>query len=307
MRERVIELVEREQEFVFSEVSEPPIPSLFRDFSAPVRVKAEQSREELAFLMANDEDPFNRWDAGQRLGESVLLELVKDVQEGRARSLDPHLSAAFGRVLADETRDGSERAQALSLPGERVLAQSMTVVDPDAIHEARRFLTRALAEAHESTLVSLYEQLAAPEPYRADKRSIDRRRLKNVSLRYLGRLETPAAVQRSKAQFDRADNMTDMQAALSALVDRFTPETEEALTAFYGRFEADPLVVDKWFTLQAMSSDPSTVDRVLQLAKHPNFTLSNPNRVRSLLGAFAMSNPVRFHAKDGRGYRLLAD
>ncbi len=306
-RERVVELVEREQTFVFSDVTEPPIPSLFRDFSAPVRVRAEQSREELAFLMAHDQDPFNRWDAGQRLGESVLLEVVREAQQGRSRLLDPHLSNAFGRVLEDETRDGSERAQALSLPGERVLAQSMAVVDPDAIHEARRFLVRSLAQAHESKLVSLYERLAAPEPYKVDKRSIDRRRLKNIALRYLGALETPASVKRMKDQFDQADNMTDMQAALSGLVDRFRPETDDALSAFFRRFEADPLVIDKWFTLQATSSDPGTVDRVLQLAKHATFTLSNPNRVRSLLGAFAMSNPVRFHAKDGRGYRLLGD
>ena len=214
---------------------------------------------------------------------------------------------AFGRVLADESLDGSLKALALSLPAEKVLGQEMKVVDVDGIHRARRFVLRTLAEAHESTLRSVYDSNHDAGPYRNDKASIDRRRLKNTALAYLSVLESEEVVELLRTQFAQATNMTDSEAALSLLANTDHPARAEALAAFYERWSGEPLVVDKWFMVQAMSCLPGTLAHVKELLKHEAFTLSNPNRIRSLVGAFAAGNQVRFHDASGAGYELLAD
>lgn len=304
---RVLTLAEAEQSFVFQNVAERPVPSLCRDFSAPVRLRFERSREDLAFLAAHDSDSFNRWDAGQTLATQILLELVSAAQAGEALSLDPLFVEAFGKVLSDERLDGALKAQALTLPAEMQLAQEMSVVDPDAIHTAREFVRKQLATQLREPLLATYEAAQTGAPYSNDKESVARRRLKNCALAYLACLGEEALEAKVSAQLEGADNMTDAQAALFTLCQRDTPARTQALESFYAKWKHDPLVLDKWFTAQAISTDPGTLAAVQALTKHPDFKMTNPNRVRSLIGVFGMMNQVRFHAACGSGYAFLGD
>ncbi len=299
--ERVLELSESEARFVFEGIEAPPVPSVLRGFSAPVRLELDRSREELAFSFANDNDPFNRWDAGQTLAELVLLELVQDPD----RPVDARFVAAYGQMLADRSLDGSSKALAMSLPAERVVAQRLDEVDPAAVHGARERVLAALAEAHEAALVELYETHRPPGAYRVEKLDIDTRRVKNAALSLLSMLGEKHA-SRAAEQFDHADNMTDAQSALSVLVDIGGEHAERALAAFHAKWRHDPLVLDKWFSVQAGSRHPDTLDRVVRLRTHPDFTLDNPNRARSLIGVFAL-NQAQFHDPSGAGYRFLGD
>jgi aminopeptidase N len=304
---RVLLLDEAERRFTFTGIEAPPVPSLLRGFSAPVRLELERDRSELAFLMAHDSDPVNRWDAGQALAIALLIDLAADAAAGRSLALEPLFSEAFGRVLAAEDLDGSLKALALGLPGEKVVGQELEEIDVDAVHAARQFAIRALAREHRAALEATFEASAADGPYRTDRASVDRRRLGNVALRYLVALEDPAWIARAEHRFETADNMTDRQAALVLLADTAGPERDRALDAFYAQWRHDPLVLDKWFSVQALSTLPDTLARVLALSRHADFSLDNPNRLRALVGAFASGNPVRFHAADGRGYAFLAD
>ncbi|MEZ0229707.1 MAG: aminopeptidase N, partial [Planctomycetota bacterium] len=306
---KVLSLTEKEQKFVFENVNEKPVPSLLRGFSAPVRLKLERSRAELAFLMANDQDSFNRWDAGQTLAQQVLLELAAIAQKGQALpALEKTFTNAFKAVLTDAKLDGSLKALAMTLPAEIQLAQEVSDVDPDALHAAREHVRKELARELEKELLATAdaaEKLAAQPAI--EKPNIDARRLKNVCLAYLGTLAKPAITQRLLRQLEGALTMTDSSAALGILASLDVPERAKALEAFYTRWKDDPLVLDKWFTVQAVSSLPAAREHVAKLLQHPDFTFKNPNRVRSLIGAFAMSNQVRFHGKDGAGYALHAD
>jgi aminopeptidase N len=305
--ERVLELRESEESFVFTGLSGRPVASLARGFSAPIKLKMDRSRGDLAFLMGHDSDEFNRWDAGQELAMALLLDLVADAGANKEMRLDDEFSAAFGRVLNDTELDGSLKALALTLPGEKVIGQEMKIIDPDAVHAARQFLRRALAEAHRDGLQRTYDASFSQGPYSNDKASIDRRRLGNVALAYLSALEGPEAVERLSRQFEAANNMTDSQAALGLLVDCEGAQRDAALQTFYDRWHADPLVLDKWFSVQALTRLPDALEKVLALSRHPDFSLKNPNRLRSLIAVFCSGNPVHFHRTDGAGYRFLAD
>jgi aminopeptidase N len=304
---RVLELREAEADFVFEDVAVEPVPSILRGFSAPVRLEVERSREALGFLMAHDDDPVNRWDAGQQLALELLVEDAGICAGGGTPELDAGFAEAWGRTLVDERLDGSLRALALALPAESVVAQEMKVIDPDAIHAARERMGRGLAVRHADALWSAYRDLAPDGPYRLDRASIDRRRLRNAVLRHLVWSESEEAVEAAWTQYQSADNMTDAQAAFVVLAELEHPRRDEVIEAFYERWRKDPLVLDKWFAIQAGSSRPDTLDHVQRLADHPDFNRGNPNRVRSLVGAFCSGNPVRFHEKSGRGYAFLAD
>ena len=304
---RVLDLRAAEATFTFTGLPAEPVASVLRGFSAPVRLRMQRTRSELAFLMGRDVDPFNRWDAGQDLATALLLEGAAAATRGEALSLDPLFIDAFGRVLVDDALDGSLRALALTLPGERVLGQEMEVIDPDAIHAARQLARIELARAHRNALEDVYEACDTGAAYTNDKASIDRRRLKNTALAYLAALEEESTTLRVVRQFESADNMTDSQAALSLLVDLPGPARAAALAEFRERWKEDPLVLDKWFALQAMSRLPDTVERVVELSRHPDYHADNPNRVRSLVGAFGAGNAVQFHRADGAGHRFLGD
>jgi aminopeptidase N len=303
---RTLELVEQEQTFTFDDVPGPPVLSIARGFSAPIRVDMERAPEELAFLLAHDPDSFSRWEAGQELAKRILLRLVGEARAGRALEVEPLVVDAFRKVLLDEGLDGSIKSLTLSLPSEELISQELDSVDPAAVHEARRALERRLGVALEAEWQSVYERHSAGSEA-ITKAEVDRRRIKNRALRYLVATESRSAIERAASQFRKATGMTDYEAAFACLINLDTPETVDAVDAFYERWKDEPLVLDKWFRMQAMSSAPNAFERVVELSKHPSFKLTNPNRARSLLYAFAAGNPTGFHRADGAGYRFVAD
>ncbi|HTH74260.1 MAG TPA: aminopeptidase N [Trinickia sp.] len=312
---RVIELTEQEQTFTFVDVKEAPLPSLLRNFSAPVIVEYEYTNDELAFLLAHDSDPFNRWEAGQRLATRELLALAGRAAQGQALSLDDSVIAAFARVLTDESLSPAFRELALMLPSEAYLAEQMDEADPAAVHAARQFARRRLATALKNEWFAIYERHAMPGAYEPTPQAAGHRALKNLALAYLAELDDPAeAIRLANAQYDKADNMTDRAAALAALLTASATAgagaAETALADFYRRFEQQPLVIDKWFALQATqrgSAERPVIDVVRRLMAHPAFTLRNPNRARSLIFSFCAANPSQFHAIDGSGYAFWAE
>ncbi len=296
-----------EQTFVFTNVPVAPVPSILRDFSAPVKLNYPYSRQELAFLFAHDSDSFNRWEAGQRLATDVLLERATAVRAGAAPEIPQVFLTAFRAALNDQNADPALLSLALTLPGEMELAEAMGIADPGALHEARNGLRSALACGLREEFSSVLEAMQDNGLYSLKPHAIGRRSLKNLCLSYLALLDDCTIHQDCFDRFVDADNMTDRMAALTGLVHNRLPKWEEALAAFYHQFENDPLVIDKWFSLQATSPRQETLAVILELMDHPAFTLRNPNRVRALVGAFAQGNPARFHDLSGAGYRYLAD
>jgi aminopeptidase N len=304
---KVLHVRKESQTYTFIGIDEPPVPSLLREFSAPVRLHYDYSDEELRFLLLHDQDTFNRWEAGQRLFIKALLGWVTELRAGRALTFDPALAQVVRGVLDPSFHeDRSFVAQILSLPGEEYLAELVDEVDVDAIHGAREFLRRELARRLRETWLATYEANRTPAPYRYDPRLAGQRRLKNLCLQYLLAEPTPEAIGLCQRQFREADNMSDEVAALGILTHAGCPEAEEALAAFAEKWRAEALVLDKWFTLQATAPLAGTLARVKRLMNHPAFTIKNPNKVRSLIGAFA-ANPVCFHQISGAGYQFLAD
>jgi aminopeptidase N len=305
----VLELTEPTQTFEFTHILEKPVPSLLRDFSAPVVLEYDYSDAELAFLMANDSDAFNRWEAGQRLAMRRMLSLVEAVKQGAtldAGMLDTALSDAFRITLTDTALDPAFRELALTLPSETVVAEHMEVVDPQAIHAVRRFLRRSLAEAMRDEWLAAYEANLTLGEYSPDAESAGKRGLKNLALSYLIELDDTDAHMLAQAQYDASNNMTDRMAALTVLVNSNAPARDDALDRFYMEFDKEALVIDKWFSLQAMSYK-TDVQAVRELMQHPAFSLKNPNRARSLIFSFCNGNPSQFHATDGSGYAYWAE
>jgi aminopeptidase N len=304
---RVLELRREEEIFRFVGVPSAPVPSLLRGFSAPVKLRLETSDKDLAFLMAHDRDPFNRWEAGQRLSVRIMLGLIEDFKVGREPMLDAGFIAAFRRSLLDQQADPALLAQALLLPAESYLAEQMEVADPEAIHGVRECMRRALAKSLREEFVQVMETHILAGPYSIEPAAVGRRSLKNLCLAYLMTLEEPEIVARCLDQFSRADNMTDVSAALTCLASSETPERVQVLEAFYLKWQHEPLVVDKWFALQATSRRPDTLENVKRLMSHPAFNIKNPNKVRALIGAFCHGNPARFHDRSGAGYAFHGD
>ncbi|GFO69989.1 aminopeptidase N [Geomonas limicola] len=304
---RVLEVTEASQSFSFLDVPSRPVPSLLRNFSAPVKVQYPYSDEDLMLLMAQDSDPFQRWEAGQIQAVKLICGLVADIQAGRPLVVSEPFIAAFGKLLADLDQDSAFLAEALTLPAESYLAEQLEVIDPEAIHQAREFVRSTLGERHWDLFLAAREKCVAREPYHPDDGLSGCRKLKNLSLSYLMATGKQQAIELGMRQFESADNMTDSLGALSPLSNCDCPERSQALAAFYQCWQGDRGVIDKWFTLQATSRLPGTLSEVLALLEHPDFDLRNPNRARSLIGAFSQANQVRFHEKSGAGYSFLAD
>jgi len=302
----VLDVHAASQQFVFTDVAQKPVPSVLRGFSAPVKVKLQRS-EELAFLLAHDRDDFNRWDAGQQLALQELLRQIKAHQNGEPLPEPVALKEALSQAMADKQIDKMLLSQILTLPSESYLADQMAIVDVDAIYHARLFTRRYLAQHLYAQFLALYEQNSDDKAYVFNSQEMARRALKSVCLSYLVETEQVDEFQRCYAQFTKANNMTDQQAALSCLSQHETPLRQQALDAFYQRWQDDAQVVDKWLGIQARSRLPDTLDKVKALMQHPAFTLSNPNKVRALIGSFCRGNPVRFHAIDGAGYAFLTE
>ena len=303
---RLLHLTGAEQIFVFEDVATPPVPSLLRGFSAPVRLRGLRP-DQLQVLAAHDTDPFVRWDSGQRYATGVLLDLAAAWRRHEALRLDPGLVDAARATLRAADRDPAFAVEALRLPGETVLADAMEVADVEAIHAARTHACAELGRQLGPELRDLYDRIAASGEEGIDGKSIGRRALKNACLALLGAAQGAGIAWLARAQFEGRRNMTDVLAALAVLCETEAQEREAALAAFHARWRDDDLVLDKWFAIQAASHVTGTPIRVEALLRHPDFDLANPNRARALIAAFATANPSQFHAGSGDGYRILAD
>jgi len=307
---RVLSLRRPEESFTFDDIAPDhdarPVPSLARDFSAPVVVRYEYSETELSLLAARDTNPFNRWEAGQRLALRIILRGIDAVQSGRAYELAETFVAAIAHVLEDAGRDPAFAAEMLSLPPESYIAEQMKVVDPDAIHAVRDEIRRRLALALRDELLRIYRGYAVPGPYSPQAIPAGKRALRNAALGYLMELDEPGVRALCMKQLETSDNMTDSLAALTRLANCDCGERAPVLDAFYRRWKHEPLVVDKWLAVQSASRLPTALADTKRLMEHPAFNIRNPNKVYALIGAFR-GNQVRFHAADGSGYAFVAD
>ncbi|BDW95699.1 aminopeptidase N [Thalassospira tepidiphila] len=313
---KTVELTEASQEFVFDGVTEAPVLSFNRGFSAPVNITTDQPDDELVFLMGNDSDAFNRWEAGQKYATRLMLSAIA-AYEANGGDVDAAFAdekarvdafiAAMRATLTNDDLDKAFRADALVLPGEAFLSEQRKPANPEAIYQVRTALRKRIGQALSDDFANTYHQNASNAAFTPDAASAGQRALRATALAYLVASGSDEFADVAVAQYGTADNMTDQMAALSVLNNLDHPGRETALADFEERFANDAVVLDKWFSLQAMSSRDDTLARVKDLMSHPAFTMRNPNKVRALIGAFAMGNPRHFHAKDGSGYAFYAD
>lgn len=314
----VLNLRQQSQQFEFSDVSEKPVVSLLRGFSAPVKLNFDTNRDELLFLMQNDCDGFNRWEAGQRLSVAVIQDVIGQIQTGAAIQVDERIVKAAESLLNeavahsnDGTIDKAMFADMLVLPTEAYLAELTEVADVDAIHQAREAVRNRLLNGLKGLFLSVYKLNQSKDKYEFNSAAVAQRALKNVCLSYLMAGGDAEAIHLAVAQFDAADNMSDTSAAIRALVncpaETAIAPREKALTEFYNRWADEALVIDQWFNMQASCPLPGTLDKVKALMQHEAFNMKNPNRLRSVVVAFGFQNIVNFHSKDGSGYEFLAD
>ncbi|WP_016673180.1 aminopeptidase N, partial [Yersinia pestis] len=302
----VLNVTEAEQTFTFDNVAQKPIPSLLREFSAPVKLDYPYSDQQLTFLMQHARNEFSRWDAAQSLLATYIKLNVAKYQQQQPLSLPAHVADAFRAILLDEHLDPALAAQILTLPSENEMAELFTTIDPQAISTVHEAITRCLAQELSDELLAVYVANMTPV-YRIEHGDIAKRALRNTCLNYLAFGDEEFANKLVSSQYHQADNMTDSLAALAAAVAAQLPCRDELLAAFDVRWNHDGLVMDKWFALQATSPAANVLVQVRTLLKHPAFSLSNPNRTRSLIGSFASGNPAAFHAADGSGYQFLVE
>ncbi len=304
----VIELSTTERRITFGHVPSKPVASLLRGFSAPVRLIQDISEDELIALVAHDSDSFNRWQAAQTYATRLLLRSVDLIRSGGKPSEDAAFGAALRRAIETNISDPAFAAQIISLPSEADIAREIGEnVDPDAIHVARDALRAALGRQLAPILLQTYEALAPIGPYSPDAAAAGRRSLRTAALDLYAAGSPNEGGAVAARQFETAETMTDEIAALGILTHVPGEAREQALDQFYQRHAADALVVDKWFVLQATITEDGTLARVKKLMEHPAFSLANPNRVRSLVGAFAGGNQTQFNAADGSGYHFIAE
>lgn len=310
MAEKLLHLKEEKQSFVFDNIPSKPVPSILRNFSAPVKLHTDLSDDDLRFLMIHDNDGFNKWEAGHTLSLRLLNGLIDKIEAGEGGIVDPEYIGSFGDMLAQALKPETDKAllaRSLALPDMAIIAQNRKIVDTDSIHRAREIVMMILADEYKDLLKKVYFENHDKGAFRNEAEARARRALKNTVLKFLSRADGNPAIIFAKEQYDAATNMTDRVAALSVLADTNAPERKAVLDDFLERFHDYMLVVDKWFSLQATSIRPEIHDDLRLLRKHKDFVMTNPNRVRSLYGAFAMNNPYAFHARSGQGYEFLRD
>jgi aminopeptidase N len=303
---RVLELTQATQRFRFVDVPTAPVPSLLREYSAPVVVDYSYRDDELAFLAAHDSDAFNRWEAMQRMTVARLMTITDTVENGRAMEVDPLFVEVLRETLADDGLSAALREQALQFPAEAFIAEQRASVDPDAIRQSRRFLRQETGRLLASDLHSIYARLSTQAPYSPDPVAAGRRALRNLALSFLVESEDVQGIDLARRQLDTATNMTDQQAALAALINSRAPFKAEMLVRFARAWATEPLLMNKWFQLQATAvaqpGEPPVLERVRLLLKHPAYSNANPNNVYALVLAFCHHNPGEFHRPDGSGY-----
>jgi aminopeptidase N len=305
--EIIIEITKPHHQLVFENIDAEPVPSLLRGLSAPVKLDYPYSTEQLAHLMANDSDGFNRWDASQTLSLTVLNQLMHDSLHDRPMVLDGELVEAYKALLSDESLDSAMVALMLQLPTEALLHEEADTIHIAAIHDARSFLRTALAGCLAVELETIYERHNTQQAYAPNVEQMGNRSLKNAALGYL--MLVDSGVELAWAQFQNADNMTDQSAALSALVNcpAAADYAAKALAMFLEEFKDEALAMNVWLQIQAANSQPNALSRVKVLLEHSAFSMTNPNKIRSLIGGFANANHVNFHASDGSGYVFLTE
>jgi aminopeptidase N len=304
---RVLHLTAARQVFRFTHVGAAPVPSLLRGFSAPVRLEFPYTSDELAFLAAHDSDPVNRWDAAQRTWSDTILALAADHAAGNALTLPTALVDVASHLLRDDAADPDLVSLALAAPDLAYLAGLVDTIAIEPLVHARRFAMRELASALRAQFERVYRARQRRGPYAPVQAQIGPRSLRNTCLHYVGLLDDDAARTLVVEHYDRADNMTDAIAALAAINDTASREREALFARFEARWRDDPLVLDKWFGLQATAERPDTLARVRMLLDHPKFNARNPNRMRALVAGFALRNWPGFHALDGSGYEFVEE
>jgi aminopeptidase N len=307
VKDGLLHLRRRGESFTFTGLKDRPVPSLLRGFSAPVKLEANLSERELEFLIAHDNDLFNRWQSAQTLAIKSLIGMTAAVRAGERLRPPSRFARAMGQLVADDALEPAFRAEMLAIPSENDIAMAIgNDLDPAAIYQARRAFRESLGRALKTELQAVYDANAVEGDYAPDAQSVGRRALRNTALGLLTMAGGRSAIPRLREHYKRAANMTDSIAALRLFTEQDTPERQTVLDSFYRRWKSDALVLDKWFALQALSPLPGTLERVAELKAHPQFAMTNPNRVRSLIGAFS-GNMVAFHAPRGEGYDFLTD
>jgi aminopeptidase N len=303
----VLTLTQPAHTFEFTGVTTRPVLSLNRAFSAPVKVTSNVSPEDLKFLAAHDSDPFNRWQSVQSLANALLVDNVAAIRDGGTVREDEGLIGALAAIMADEALEPAFVALMLAMPSEADIARDIgRDVDPEAIFAARSRLRTTIGSRLGPALRETYRRMQDDGPYSPDAASAGRRALKNACLDLLAAAGT-SAIATAARQYHQAGNMTDRMAALATLSFHAVPERQAAIDDFYRRYAGDPLIIDKWLSLQAAIPEAATLDRVRALTRHPAFSLGNPNRVRALIGGFAQANPTQFNRLDGTGYHFVAE
>jgi aminopeptidase N len=305
--ERVLELTQPTHEFIFEDVHSEPVPSVFRSFSAPVHVEANLSDEELLFLLANETDAFNRWDAGQRILTTKLLALASDAHQGKTLKIDDSVLDALFATVQNPKLDNSFKALMLSLPGLDELSQKQTEICMSSLHKAHNFVREKFAHRFHSQMAEMYLALKESGPYIFSAEAVGRRSLKNSLLDFLSLTNEARYLDLAVAQYRSATNMTDERAAISILASTNAPERAEIISDYYKRWKHEPLVLDSWFRLQAAANRPNVLADVQMLLKHPDFNITNPNRARSIFMTLCVLNQPAFHAPNGEGYRIIVD
>lgn len=309
--EAVLSVSDAEQRFVFTGLMEQPVPSLLRGFSAPVKLNVELSDAELLFLMRHDNDGFARWDAGQQLMVRELSALVVGVERGEQCRLSDALITGLGALLSDTSIDPALLALMLALPTQAYLSDVLQPVNAQSVFTARETARAQIAQAHSHEFLRCYQRLQCDEVFDANAQQIAHRSLRNTCLAYLSVINDRAFVALAVAQFEKAQNMTDVQTALNILVncpfDDANEAAQQALDAFYAKWRHESLVVNQWLQVQSMAQKPGALIKVRELMAHPAFDENNPNKMRAVVGAFCQANLLNFHASDGSGYEFLAE
>jgi aminopeptidase N len=308
LHDGVLPITKRKQTFRFADVPTRPVPSLLRQFSAPVNVTIDLSDDDVAFLMANDSDPFNRWQAANNFATRILVGTVRSLAKGKRASKGQPYAKALGAIVMNDALEPAYRAEMLRLPSPSDIARVIGKnVDPALIHSAHRQLSTLVGRTLGPLLEDIYDEMAEDGPFSPDAESSGRRALRNGALTLLTARRSNRDLARLSKHYSKASNMTDRAHALFLLAAHAGSERERALNDFYKNWKGDNLVIDTWFAAQALSPLAATLRQVKKLTEHTLFSLTAPNKVRALIGTFAMSNPVQFNRPDGTGYAFLAD
>ncbi len=304
---RILNVTKNEENFTFLDIESEPVPSLLRGFSAPVKLNIELTDSRRSFLMSHDSDGFNRWESGQQLFTKTILNLINDYKLGKTFHVPDLIISAVRKNIKNFKIEKSLIAKSLILPAETYIAEFMDVIDPVAIHHACRYLRTVLAQTLEKSFYNVYKANEEEGEYKFDQQSVGKRNLKNVCLSYLMELNDNKITKKCVDQFNNSKNMTDTIAALISLANNECDERKVVISDFYEKWKEDALVIDKWFSIQATSRCSGALENVKKLTSHNDFSIKNPNKIRSLIGAFCHGNQLHFHDESGNAYSFLSD